>query len=93
MFTLDYLWNDLFYLWDVHDLDHLIDSLYNNEFLDALPMVLKGKAFLNIVLSMSFDEQVFYLEKVLFDKFDKDTQFSIASLIDEALSINPQFAA
>lgn len=70
---LDYLWNDLYYLWDIADLDNLIDILYNNDFLDALSLVLKGKAFRSIMLSLSFDEQVFYLEKILFDKFDKDT--------------------
>lgn len=29
MLMLDYLWNDLHYLWDIADLDRLIDSLYN----------------------------------------------------------------
>ena len=42
---LDYLWNDIYYLWDISDLDSLIDLLYNNDFLDALSLVLKGKTF------------------------------------------------
>ena len=42
---LDYLWNNLYYLWDISDLDSLIDLLYNNDFLDALSLVLKGKTF------------------------------------------------
>lgn len=70
---LDYLWNDLYFLWDIADLDSLIDILYNHDFLDALSLVLKGKAFTSIILALPFEEQVFYLEKILFDKFDKDT--------------------
>lgn len=53
---LDYLWNNLYFLWDIDDLDRLIESLYKSEFLDALPVVLKGKAFKNILLSMSFED-------------------------------------
>lgn len=43
------------------------------------------------MLALSFEEQVFYLEKMLFDKFDKDTQFSISTFIDDALSTNKNF--
>lgn len=53
---LDYLWNELYYLWDIADLDCLFDVLYNHDFLDALSLVLKGKAFRNIILSLSFEE-------------------------------------
>ena len=70
---LDYLWNDLYWLWGIEDLDSLMDILYNHDFLDALVLVLKGKSFRAIILSMSFEEQVFFLEKIIFDKFDKDT--------------------
>lgn len=70
---LDYLWNDLYWLWGIEDLDSLMDILYNHDFLDALALVLKGKSFRAIILSMSFEEQVFFLEKIIFDKFDKDT--------------------
>jgi hypothetical protein len=62
---LEYLWNNLYYLWDLSDLDALVDFLYNIEFLDALYYVLNGKAFKNIILSLSFEDQVFYLEKIL----------------------------
>jgi len=67
---LEYLWNDLHYLWDLSDLDSFIDYLYNAEFLDA----------------MNYEDQVFYLEKILLDKFDRDTQFAISSFIDNELT-------
>lgn len=84
---LEYLWNDHYYLWTLVDLDKIVDFMYQSEFLDALPLILKGKAFKNIILSLSFEDQVNQLEKILFDKFDKDTQFAIATFIDDALSV------
>ena len=89
--TLNYLWNNLYYLWTVADLSHLIDCMYNYDMLDALTLILKGKAFKNIILSLSFREQVFYLEKILFDTFDKDTLFSLSTFFDSALS-TPDFS-
>ncbi|CDW84897.1 UNKNOWN [Stylonychia lemnae] len=88
---LEYLWNDHYFLWDITDLDQLMDTLYNYEFLDALSVILRGKTFVNIILSLSFDEQVFYIEKILFDKFDQDTQDSICTFIDDALASNKNF--
>ena len=51
---LNYLWNELYYLWDINDFDQLIDTMYNYEFLDALSLVLKGRAFKSILLTLDF---------------------------------------
>jgi hypothetical protein len=53
---LEYIWNELYYLWELDDLDKLVDYLYHSEFLDALPFVIKGKAFRNIILALPFEE-------------------------------------
>jgi hypothetical protein len=53
---LEYLWNDLYYLWTIHDLDAIIDQLYNSDNLDFLHYILTGKAFKSIILSMSFED-------------------------------------
>ena len=71
---LNYLWHDHYYLWDIDDLDRLVDSLYASELLDTLDLILSSKAFKNIILSMPFEDQIYYIEKILFDKFDRDTQ-------------------
>jgi hypothetical protein len=46
---IEYLWNDHYYLWDISDLDSLVDHLYNTEFLDALHLILTGRAFKSII--------------------------------------------
>lgn len=56
---LSYLWKDLYYLWDLEDLDRLIDYMYQTDFLDALDVVLNSKAFRNIILALPFEEQIF----------------------------------
>jgi hypothetical protein len=53
---LEYIWNELYYLWELDDLDKLVDYLYHSEFLDALPFIIKGKAFRNIILALPFEE-------------------------------------
>jgi len=74
---LDYLWNELYFLWDVEDLDTIVDLAYTVDFLDSLGIILSGRAFQNIMLALPFDEQIFFIEKIFFDKFDKHTLFSI----------------
>jgi hypothetical protein len=56
MEMLDYLWNKLYYLWELSDLDRVIDSLYQTECLDALPIILKGRAFHSIILALPFED-------------------------------------
>mmetsp|Transcript_24355 Transcript_24355/g.18527 ORF Transcript_24355/g.18527 Transcript_24355/m.18527 type:complete len:83 (+) Transcript_24355:432-680(+) len=52
---LEFLWNDIYYLWDLSDLDSLIDYLYNAEFLDALHYAMNGRAFKSNILALSFE--------------------------------------
>lgn len=70
---LGYLWNRFYFIWELADLDKVVDSLYQAESLDALPVILGSKAFKNIILCLPFEDQIFYLEKILLEKFDKDT--------------------
>ena len=56
MKMLDYLLNTHFYLWQLVDLENLIDFICKYEILDVLPLILKGKALINTILPLSFDK-------------------------------------
>ena len=62
--------------------------MYSYELFDGLPLILRGKSFQNVILSLPFEEQIKSMEKLIFDKFDKDTLFSLATLIDNVFSKN-----
>lgn len=46
----------LYFLWNAEDIEFLIDFLYRIEYLDCLTVLLKSKAFTQIIHSMSFED-------------------------------------